>query len=76
MKLEFVDTLILAHPFVKGFDRTSYCKNDEEQRIVSLGDAPDEISLRTEADLIEGSGGVVYTTSFYIGLSIERKSRE
>ncbi|GAA6011631.1 hypothetical protein JCM8202_004094 [Rhodotorula sphaerocarpa] len=73
MKLEYVDTLLLAHPFVKSFDRTNYCANEEEQRAVSIGEVPAEVEKRTEKDLKEGEGGTVYTTTFYIGLQIERR---
>lgn len=75
MKLEFVDTLLLAHPFVKGFDRTNYCIDEVEQRAVSIGEIPPAVATRTEADLVEGQGGTVWTTTFYIGLAIERKPR-
>ncbi|GAA5980244.1 hypothetical protein JCM10908_001585 [Rhodotorula pacifica] len=73
MKLEYVDTLLLAHPFVKSFDRTNFCLNEEEQRAVSIGEVPVEVEKRTEKDLKEGEGGTVYTTTFYIGLQIERR---
>lgn len=73
MKLEYVDTLLLAHPFVKSFDRVNYCINEEEQRAVSIGEVPAAVDKRTEKDLIAGQGGTVYTTTFYIGLQIERK---
>ena len=73
MKLEFVDTLVLAHPYIKGFDRTSYCISDVEQTAVSIGEVPPAVAARTEADLVEGQGGTVWTTTFYIGLMIERK---
>ncbi|BGO96658.1 Poly(A) polymerase [Rhodotorula toruloides] len=73
MKLEYVDTLLLAHPFVKSFDRVNYCINEEEQRAVSIGEVPAAVDKRTEQDLIAGQGGTVYTTTFYIGLQIERK---
>lgn len=76
MKLEYVDTLLLAHPFVKSFDRTNYCANEEEQRAVSIGEVPAEVEKRTEKDLKEGEGGTVYTTTFYIGLQIERRPGE
>lgn len=75
MKLEYVDTLVLAHPYVKGFDRTSYCLDEVEQRAVSIGEVPPAVAARTEADLVDGQGGTVWTTTFYIGLMIERKPR-
>ena len=76
MKLEYVDTLVLAHPFIKGFDRINYCIDEVEQRAVSIGEVPPAVVNRTEADLVDGQGGTVYTTSFYIGLMIERKPGE
>lgn len=77
MKLEYVDSLILAHPFVKGFDRVTYCLSDEEMRLVAQGDISEAIGKRTKQD-IEGKEGAstVYSTSFYIGLQIEAKQRD
>jgi poly(A) polymerase len=74
MKLEYVDTLVLAHPYVKGFDRTSFCADDVEMRAVSIGEVPPQVAARSEGDLegVEGRG-TVWTTTFYIGLMIERK---
>ncbi|GAA5918850.1 hypothetical protein JCM1841_002772 [Sporobolomyces salmonicolor] len=73
MKLEYVDSLVLAHPYVKSFDRTNYCLDEAEQRAVSIGEVPPTVDKRTEADLVPGQGGTVWTTTFYIGLQIERK---
>ena len=77
MKLEYVDSLTLAHPFVKGFDQVSYCLSEEEVRTVAQGEIPDAISKRKRED-IEGKEGAspVYSTTFYIGLAIEPKQRE
>ena len=74
MKLEFVESLILAHPFVKGFDQISYCVTEEEVRAVAQGEISDAISSRKKEDM-EGKEGVslVYSTTFYIGLQIEDK---
>lgn len=80
MKLEYVDTLVLAHPFVKSFDRVNYCLDDQEQHAVCIGEVPQQMEGRTEKDLIDaqaggqgGKGGIYWTTTFYIGLQIERK---
>ncbi|BGP12806.1 hypothetical protein JCM10213_008067 [Rhodosporidiobolus nylandii] len=73
MKLEYVDSLVLAHPFVKSFDRTNYCLDEAEQRAVAIGEVPPEVEKREEKDLVPGQGGTVWTTTFYIGLQIERK---
>ncbi|KAJ3505576.1 hypothetical protein NLJ89_g7343 [Agrocybe chaxingu] len=74
MKLEYVDSLVLAHPFVKGFDQVSYCLNEDEVRSVAQGEISDAIASRKKED-IEGKEGVgpVYSTTFYIGLAIEPK---
>ena len=74
MKLEFVDSLTLAHPFVKGFDQIFYCVTKEEVSAVCQGEISDVISSRKKEDM-EGKEGVspVYSTTFYIGLQIEDK---
>ncbi|KAF8214198.1 Poly(A) polymerase central domain-containing protein [Mycena galopus ATCC 62051] len=74
MKLEYVDSLTLAHPFIKGFEQTLYCITDEEVRLVAQGEISDAVVKRKKED-IEGKegGGVVYSTTFYIGLMIEPK---
>ncbi|KAJ7506584.1 poly-A polymerase [Mycena galericulata] len=74
MKLEYVDSLTLAHPFIKGFEQILYCLTDEEVRLVAQGEISDAVLKRKKED-IEGKegGGVVYSTTFYIGLLIEPK---
>jgi len=74
MKLEYVDSLTLAHPFIKGFDQTCHCISDEEVRGVAQGDISDTV-LKRKPENIEGNEGacIVYSTTFYIGLAIERK---
>jgi poly(A) polymerase len=74
MKLEFVETLTLAHPFIKGFEDTAYCLTDEEVRAVAQGDISEAVRKRKKED-IEGKEGssTVYTSTFYIGLAIEPK---
>jgi len=74
MKLEYVDSLTLAHPFIKGFEQVSYCLSDEEVRAVAQGEVSDAIAKRKREDT-EGREGEspVYSTTFYIGLMIEPK---
>jgi poly(A) polymerase len=76
MKLEPVDTLTLAHPFVKGFEQVAYCVSDEEVRLVAQGETTETIAKRKAED-IEGMDGArpVYSTTFYVGLGIEAKQR-
>ena len=76
MKLEYVDALTLAHPFIKGFDRVFYCLNEEELRACAQGEVSDAVAKRKKDDL-EGKEGTstIYTTTFFIGLAIEPKQR-
>lgn len=74
MKLEFVDQLEVAHPFVKGFDQKHFCLNDSEVRAVAQGDISPAIEKRKEEDM-KGVEGVseVYTSTFYIGMKVADK---
>ncbi|RPD66883.1 polymerase [Lentinus tigrinus ALCF2SS1-7] len=74
IKLEYVESLELAHPFIKGFEQVSYCMNDEEVRAVAQGDISEAVAKRKKED-IEGKEGAsaVYSTTFYIGLAVEPK---
>lgn len=74
MKLEFVEALTLAHPFIKGFDQTLYCIDQAEVRAVAQGEISDVVKKRKKED-IEGKEGSspVFSTTFYIGLAIEPK---
>ena len=74
MKLELVETIDIAHPFVKGFDRTYHCASAEEVNAVARGEVPELVNKRSKEE-IEGQegGGTVYATSFFIGLEIQPK---
>lgn len=74
MKLEFVESLILAHPFIKGFDQILYCISEEEVSQVAEGQISESIAKRTKADIENvTTAKTVYSTSFYIGLLIQPK---
>ena len=76
MKLEYVDALTLAHPFVKGFDQTLFCLSDDEVRACASGEVPEAAAKRKKEDTEDKEGAsTVYTTTFYIGLAIEPKQR-
>ena len=76
MKLEYVESLTLAHPFIQGFDQVLYCLNEDEFRGAADGEVSDVLAKRKKED-IEGKPGtkVIYTTTFFIGLAIEPKQR-
>jgi poly(A) polymerase len=76
MKLEYVESLTLAHPFIQGFEQVLYCLTEDEFRGAAEGDVP-EVLAKRKKESIEGKPGskVIYTTTFYIGLGIEPKQR-
>jgi len=78
MKLELVENLVLAHPFIDGFSRSTVCLNDEEGLNAAHGIFPKREKEFTEEEnqkLIENNEGrIVYTTIFYIGLQIEPRA--
>ena len=77
MKLEFVDSLQLAHPFVKGFDHTFYIIGEAELNAVSAGDVSETVMKRSAKDIEDAeSGRTIYSTTFYIGLQVEPKPGE
>ncbi|KAF9023176.1 Nucleotidyltransferase, class I, C-terminal-like protein, partial [Rhodocollybia butyracea] len=53
MKLEYVESLILAHPFIKGFEQVCHCLSEEEIRAVAQGEISETIAKRKKED-IEG----------------------
>lgn len=74
MKLEFVDQLEVAHPFIKGFDQKHYCVDDTEVRAVAQGDVSPIIAKRKEEDMKDVPGvSEVYTSTFYIGMKVADK---
>ncbi|KAI6152374.1 poly-A polymerase [Pisolithus tinctorius] len=74
MKLEFVDTLICAHPFIKGFDQISHCLSQDEMNQVIDGQISEAIAKRNVSST-EGNpdSKTVYSTTFFIGLHIQPK---
>ena len=75
MKLEYVDSLVIAHPFIKGFDQQVYCLTDEEVRVVAEGEFSPDLLKRKKEDCEGKEGRVIYTTTFYIGLAVEPRQR-
>ncbi|KAJ7346382.1 Poly(A) polymerase central domain-containing protein [Mycena albidolilacea] len=75
MKLEFVDNLRLAHPFVKGFDRVVRCASEDEARDVLHGQPPSSPDAEGEEGdpANESAPHKIYLTSFFIGLQVRAK---
>jgi poly(A) polymerase len=75
-KLETIESVHLANPFVKGFEQTYYVKDAAESSAVSRGEVLEEVAKRTKDDIASVEGAFeVFTTNFYIGLSIEQKPK-
>ncbi|KAI0677265.1 polymerase [Trametes maxima] len=74
MRLEFVDALKLAHPFTKGIEKVYYCVSEEEAQAVARGEVPDTVAQRKQEEVADNKTAItMYTTSFFIGLSIKPK---
>ncbi|KAJ3414495.1 polynucleotide adenylyltransferase [Chytridiales sp. JEL 0842] len=80
MKLETVENLSVAHPYIKGIEKVTKCRTDQEGIDAAHGIYPTDD--RTASTDIEGEEGekaddeyikTVYTTTFYIGLQIAPK---
>ncbi|ODN73700.1 hypothetical protein, variant [Cryptococcus amylolentus CBS 6039] len=74
--LEQTDTILTAHPQVGGTSRTFYCLTEEEQAAASQGELTTEMINRTEEDVKDKEHRKIYTKSFFIGLEIEKKSKD
>ncbi|CAG8541338.1 5659_t:CDS:2 [Acaulospora colombiana] len=77
-KLENVENLSLAHPFVKGFDRVQHCATEKEAEDVQHGifdynkSQNDKSGSESSQNFAETNiFRTVYVTTFYIGLSID-----
>ncbi|KAJ3091075.1 polynucleotide adenylyltransferase [Quaeritorhiza haematococci] len=86
MKLELVENLELAHPYIKGFERVTNCRNSDEAVDAAHGIFPpvredkDQQPEQSAANAHENGttdqnpssdACVVHTTTFYIGLAIK-----
>jgi poly(A) polymerase len=76
MKLEFVDNLRLAHPFVKGFDRVVPCASEDEASKVLQGQSASSPDAATSDDASATAPYKVYLTAFFVGLAVRPKECE
>ncbi|KAG5363026.1 Poly(A) polymerase PAPa [Yarrowia sp. B02] len=90
-KLELLDSIELAHPYVKTFDKEHLCNSDEEALKVADGQNVAAVTLSTDLEkaVADEVGDektkdeadrkdkiIVYTTTFYIGLDIKLETKE
>ena len=68
-KLEMVENLSLAHPFIKGFSRVTKCYNEQQAMDAAHGIFPPEYE-NPEGEVFR----TVYTMTFYIGLAVQPKN--
>ncbi|KAF8311151.1 Poly(A) polymerase [Clavulina sp. PMI_390] len=74
LKLEFVEGLMLAHPYVKGIEHKVFCKSEEELDLVTRGTFTPAILQQTEEDIQDVPGArIAYTSTYYVGLGIRPK---
>jgi poly(A) polymerase len=79
MKLETVDNLKIAHPYIKGMERVTKCRTDQEGIDAAHGVYPqeDRNGNTDEEDTAESKDEefvkTVYTATFYIGLQVAPK---
>jgi poly(A) polymerase len=73
MKLELVENLELAHPYMKGFDKNVVCQTEQEKHDAHHGVFYGE--KEREADTSEklDPSVEIWTTTFYVGLGIKPK---
>jgi poly(A) polymerase len=75
MKLELAENLEIAHPFIKGFERVTLCRTEEEKKNAQNGKLPEDMpSSEDNKDLKAVENGTtepvkVWTTIFYVGLA-------
>ncbi|KAJ1561248.1 polynucleotide adenylyltransferase [Nowakowskiella sp. JEL0078] len=67
IKLEAIDTIILAHPYVNSFERITTVDTDEKVDDIFCGKFPEFSQTQTE------NTTTIHSTIFYIGLEIEVK---
>lgn len=88
LRLEYVDEIKLAHPFNKSTDSVHYCKTEEEASGVTRGELiatkTENINMQQTAKEMEHTNNsdmkisqndliLVYTTTWYIGLEVDKK---
>ncbi|KAG8865141.1 polynucleotide adenylyltransferase [Tulasnella sp. 330] len=74
LRLENVEALRMAHPFIKGFSRVSHCISEEEVNDVAFNRIGEAVVNRTEEEMKAAPWSrTVYSTTFYVGLGINPK---
>ncbi|OAD07430.1 hypothetical protein MUCCIDRAFT_137037 [Mucor lusitanicus CBS 277.49] len=73
LKLEVVEMIDLAHPYVKGIDKVHYCLTPEEAVTVTKGGDLPGRSIRVEEGKNEKDIKRIFSTTFYIGFVIAPK---
>ena len=81
MKLELVENLDVAHPYIKGFDRVVECHTEKERLDAHHGvfkpkkSSPITVTPPAELDDSEKfeEPKTIWTTTFYVGLRVAKK---
>lgn len=77
MFLERVDNVVLAHPYIKGFDKVIQYRTAVEKEDAAHGTLKPRSDAQSEppANALE-EPGTIYTSTFYIGLCIAHREGE
>lgn len=77
LRLENVEALKMAHPFIKGFSRVSHCITEDEVNDVVFNRTNEAVANRTQEEMEAAPWQrTVYSTTFYVGLGINPKPGE
>lgn len=74
--LENTDNIVTAHPQMGGISISFLCLTEEEQAAASQGELSQEAMKRKEEDVEGKDAKRVYTKNFFIGLEIEKRSKD
>ncbi|KAI1303884.1 polynucleotide adenylyltransferase [Mortierella claussenii] len=69
-KLERVENLVLAHPYIKGFDKVTQYRTAQEKEDAAHGVFQSPVADQAQLSTGSGESKTMYTSIYYIGLSI------
>ncbi|KAI8910236.1 Poly(A) polymerase central domain-containing protein [Gorgonomyces haynaldii] len=67
-RLEVVEQIERAHPFIKGFDRNAVCRTEEEKLQFGYGDIQTTDPSQPPSGSLLEEPVTMYSTTFYIGI--------
>lgn len=74
-KLELIDTIEISHPFIKTFDKSFRCTEEESIKVADGEVVPGLEPYDINAPIEDDGKVSVHTTTFYIGLEIHLEGK-